>query len=89
MTIDDYIEQNLPLTIRENRLDHPPLLGLPYPYLCPCVSDLFQELYYWDSYFINQGLLLQGNVRQAVWTIDNLRALLDRFGFVPNGNRED
>ncbi len=89
MTIDDYIEQNLPLTIRENMLDHPPLLGLPYPYLCPCVSDLFQELYYWDSYFINQGLLLQGNVRQAVWTIDNLRALLDRFGFVPNGNRED
>lgn len=88
MTIEQYIEQNLPLTIRENREDHDPLLGVPYPYLIPSASDMFQEMYYWDTYFANQGLLLRGDVQQVKWNIDDLRALLDRFGFVPNGNHK-
>ena len=86
MTIPEYIEKNLRLSIRENIEDQEPLLGLPYPYLIPSACDMFQEMYYWDTYFANKGLILRGNVQQAKYNVDNLRSLLERFGFVLNGN---
>lgn len=86
MTIKEYIETNLPLSIRYNPEDSGALIGLPYPYIIPSVADMFQEMYYWDSYFANAGLLLIGNVEQARNNVDNLRHLLDRYGFVLNGN---
>ena len=86
MTIKEYIEKNLPLSIRHNPEDHGPVIGLPYPYIIPSVADMFQEMYYWDSYFANAGLLIIGNAQQAKNNVDNLRHLLDRYGFVLNGN---
>ena len=88
MTILQYIEKNLPLTIRENKEDRDPLLGLPYPYIIPCACDMFQEMYYWDTYFANKGLILRGDIQQAKNNVDNLRSLLERFGFVLNGNNK-
>lgn len=75
MTIKEYIETNLPLSIRYNPEDKGALIGLPYPYIIPSVADMFQEMYYWDSYFANAGLLLMGNVEQAKNNVDNLRHL--------------
>lgn len=86
MTIKEYIETNLPLSIRYNPEDKEALIGLPYPYIIPSVADMFQEMYYWDSYFANAGLLIMGDVKQAKNNVDNLRHMLDRYGFVPNGN---
>ena len=86
MTIKEYIEINLPLSIRYNPEDKGALIGLPYPYIIPSVADMFQEMYYWDSYFANAGLLLMGNIEQAKNNVDDLRYMLDRYGFVPNGN---
>ena len=86
MTIKEYIETNLPLSIRYNPEDRGTLIGLPYPYIIPSVADMFQEMYYWDSYFANAGLLILGDVEQAKNNVDNLRHMLDRYGFVPNGN---
>lgn len=88
MTIQEYIEKTLPMTIRENKEDNDPLLGLPYPYIIPSASGMFQEMYYWDTYFANKGLLLRGDTTQVRNNIDNLRALLDRFGFVLNGSHK-
>lgn len=86
MTIQEYIEKTLPMTIRENKEDLEPLFGLPYPYIIPSAKDMFQEMYYWDTYFANKGLILRGELTQVKNNIDDLRTLLERFGFVLNGS---
>lgn len=73
MTIKEYINTNLPLSIRYNPEDKGALIGLPYPYIIPSVADMFQEMYYWDSYFANAGLIQIGDVQQAKNNVDNLR----------------
>jgi alpha,alpha-trehalase len=50
---------------------------------------MFQEMYYWDTYFTNRGLILDGDVEQAKNNTENLMAMALRFGFVLNGNRAE
>ena len=33
---------------------------LPHPFIPPCVDGQFRTLYYWDTYFANVGLILDG-----------------------------
>ena len=87
MTIRQYIDTNLPLTIRERTEDQHPFIGLPHPYIIPSAKDMFQEMYYWDSYFANAGLIQRGDIQQAKNNVDNLCYMADRFGFVLNGSR--
>ena len=49
----------------------------------------FREPYYWDTYWILEGLLRTGGsfTRIARNTIENFLDFVDRFGFVPNGAR--
>lgn len=86
-TVKDYITDNFPKTIRCNKKDSGTLIGLPHRYTVPCTSDMFEELYYWDIYFINAGLLAEGNTELAKDNIDNMLYMVDKFGFMPNGNR--
>ena len=85
--INEYIKTNLPLTLRECKEDRYPLFALPKPYNVPCASGMFQEMYYWDTYFTNRGLILDGDIEQAKNNTENLMAMAERFGFVLNGNR--
>jgi len=87
--IDAYIKENLPKTLRECREDSYPFYALPKPYNVPCASGMFQEMYYWDTYFTNRGLILDGNIEQAKNNVENLAAMAERFGFVLNGNRAE
>ena len=89
MTLNEYIDKNLPLTLRECKLDNAPFFALPRPYNVPCATGIFQEMYYWDTYFTNIGHILDGDVEQARNNVENLAAMADRFGFVLNGNREE
>ena len=41
-------------------------------------------LYYWDLYFINEGLMMQGFMEQALNNIDNFIFEIDSLGFIPN-----
>ncbi len=86
MTVKQYIETNLPLSIRYQPEDTESLYRLPYPYLIPSVKGMFQEMYYWDTYFANTALMMLGNLEQARNNIDNLLHMIDRFGFVLNGS---
>lgn len=86
MRVSEYIEKNLPLSIREHKQDTETLYALPYPYLIPSVKGMFQEMYYWDTYFANTGLLIRGDLTQVRNNIDNLLHMIDRFGFVLNGS---
>jgi alpha,alpha-trehalase len=74
-------------TVRSSPEDQGTLLGLPYPYTIPTRKGAFQELYYWDTYFTCVGLLADGRADLATNNTRNLLALVERFGFVPNGNR--
>jgi alpha,alpha-trehalase len=82
-----FIETNWAGVVRTNTRDEGTLIGLPFPYTIPSRKDSFQELYYWDTYFTCLGLLETGHHELAMSNTRNLLALLDRFGFVPNGNR--
>ena len=86
MTLNEYIKDNLPLTLRECPKDDGPFFALPKPYNVPCAKGVFQEMYYWDTYFANTGLMLRGDYVQAKNNIDDLLHMIDRFGFVLNGS---
>ncbi|HXT13528.1 MAG TPA: trehalase family glycosidase [Candidatus Angelobacter sp.] len=55
------------------------------PYVVP--GGRFNELYYWDSYFIVLGLLQDGRTDLARGMADNLLYLLEHYGKIPNANR--
>ena len=52
---------------------------LPFPFEPPCVDGLFQYLFYWDTFFTNRGLILDGEVQIAKWNTDNLIYLLKKY----------
>ncbi len=87
--LNEYIKTNLPKTLRECKEDSYPFFALPRPYNVPCASGMFQEMYYWDTYFTNRGLIIDGEVTQAKNNVENLMAMAQRFGFVLNGNRAE
>lgn len=61
------------------------LVPLDHPHVVP--GGRFREMYYWDSYFTIEGLLLSDRVDVVKNMVENLSSLIDHFGFVPNGNR--
>lgn len=63
------------------------LIGLPHRYTVPTVDGVFQEMYYWDTYFTNEGLILDGHLDQAINNTENIAYLVDLYGRMPNGNR--
>mgnify|MGYP000759159733 FL=1 len=85
--LQKYIQTNFDKCVRVNTEDKGEHIGLPYPYTVPCVSGMFQEMYYWDTYFTNLGLILSDKLGQAKNNTDNILYLVERFGYMPNGNR--
>ncbi|HVB04434.1 MAG TPA: alpha,alpha-trehalase TreF [Chitinophagaceae bacterium] len=61
------------------------LLPLPYSYIVP--GGRFREIYYWDSYFTMLGLKESGRVHMIEKMVMNFAYLIDKYGFIPNGNR--
>jgi alpha,alpha-trehalase len=61
------------------------LLPLPNSYIIP--GGRFREIYYWDSYFTMLGLQEDGLNDVVENMINNFASLIDRYGFIPNGNR--
>lgn len=86
-SLKEFILENWDRTIRENKEDVGNLLGLPYPYTVPCIESTFQEMYYWDTYFTNIGLILSNKIEQAINNIENMVFLIEKYGKMPNGTR--
>lgn len=84
---EKYIYDNWDNVIRKNTEDNDTLIGLPFSYTVPCAEGTFQELYYWDTYFTNIGLIISNRIDIAKNNVDNMLYLVKRFGFMPNGNR--
>ncbi len=61
------------------------LLYLPGEYVVP--GGRFNEMYGWDSYFINLGLLRDGQVELAKSMVDQQLYEIEHYGMVLNANR--
>jgi alpha,alpha-trehalase len=64
---------------------HPGLLYLPKPYVVP--GGRFNEMYGWDSFFIQLGLLRDGEIELARDMADNFLYEVENYGKVLNANR--
>jgi alpha,alpha-trehalase len=71
---------NDPLSIREHGL-----LYLPRPYVVP--GGRFNEMYGWDSYFIQVGLLRDNELQRARDMVENFLYEITRYGTILNANR--
>jgi alpha,alpha-trehalase len=61
------------------------LLYLPRPYVVP--GGRFNEMYGWDSYFIQVGLLRDGELALARDMVENFLYQVEHYGAVLNANR--
>ena len=61
------------------------LLYLPYPYVVP--GGRFNEMYGWDSYFTQVGLVRDNELTLAKNMTDNFIYQIDHYGKILNANR--
>lgn len=58
---------------------------LPYPFIVP--GGRFREFYYWDTYWILEGLYVSEMCTTAGGIIENMLFMIAEIGFIPNGAR--
>ena len=87
----DYIAHYWAKLTRFHPKDDETLIGLPHPYLVPAQEEGhefdFNELYYWDSYFMVQGLMDEDHKELVLGILENLFSLFERGGIIPNASR--
>ncbi len=90
-TAREYIKAYWPKLRRYHPKDDETLLGLPEPYLVPAFEAGhefdFNELYYWDSYFMVQGMIDDEHKELVMGILSNLLSLQKRFKAIPNASR--
>ncbi|OWA52240.1 Trehalase [Hypsibius exemplaris] len=69
--------------------DRHSLLHLPHPFIVHANGEdgRTREQHYWESYWTIHGLLISEMYSTAKGMILNFASLIDRFGYVPMGNR--
>lgn len=84
--VEEHINSLWPVLTRQpDQQEGGTLIPLPYPYVVP--GGRFREIYYWDSYFTMLGLQTAGRHDLIENMVKNFSNLIDRIGFIPNGNR--
>jgi alpha,alpha-trehalase len=73
------------LPARPDEIREHGLLYLPHPYVVP--GGRFNEMYGWDSYFIQRGLLRDGEIDLARNMTDNFTYEIAHYGMILNANR--
>ena len=83
VTVRQYIQNKWDKSLRTkgHRADG---IALPYAYNSPCAEGIFDEFYYWDTCFINKGLIADGRYEDALHNALNMAYLIGRYGFMPN-----
>lgn len=87
----DYIKDFWKKLERYHPVDDESLIGLPKPYLVPAYEEKhafdFNELYYWDSYFMVQGMQDAEHKELVEGILEDLLTLFTRFKVIPNASR--
>lgn len=85
-TVSQHINSLWPVLTRQPDKDETgSLFPLPNSYIVP--GGRFGEIYYWDSYFTMLGLQTAGKEDMIENMVKNFAYLIDKIGFIPNGNR--
>ncbi len=74
-----------PLPADASQVSEQGLLYLPRPYVVP--GGRFNEMYGWDSYFIQVGLVRDGEIELAKDMVENFLYEVENYGRVLNANR--
>lgn len=64
-------------------------IDLPFPYVAgaaPTSPDWYTTMFNWDTYFTNLALMVHGRFDLVRGHIENYLAMIERFGYMPNGN---
>lgn len=61
------------------------MLDLPFPFLVP--GGRFREYYYWDTFWILEGVYVSEMCMTARSVVENTLWMASKYGFVPNGSR--
>ena len=85
--VKEYISSAWDSTVRYNPEDDGTLLGMPHNYTVPCPEGTFQEMFYWDTFFTNEGLIRDGRIDLALGNVENVMFMVEKYGFMPNGSR--
>ena len=83
MKVREYISNSWDKSLRQKG-HRPDGIVLPYPYNSPCAEGLFDEFYYWDTCFINKGLIADGKYEYAMQNLLNMAYLIQKYGYMPN-----
>lgn len=86
IALSQYIDRNIGQSVRYQPHDEGFNIALPKPYSVPAIRGAFQEMYYWDTYFTNLGLICDGDLRQVRNNIENIAYLIGKYGYMPNGS---
>ncbi|MFM6924836.1 MAG: alpha,alpha-trehalase TreF [Ferruginibacter sp.] len=84
-SVTENIESLWEVLTRKPEAANGSLIELPFPYIVP--GGRFGEIYYWDSYFTMLGLQVSGRNEMIGNMVNNFAHFIDRFGYIPNGNR--
>lgn len=86
-----YITAFWPTVTRFHPKDDESLIGLPKPYLVPSYTEKvgfdYNELYYWDSYFMIQGMLDEKHKDLVMGILEDFVVMFKRLGVIPNASR--
>jgi alpha,alpha-trehalase len=87
----EYIAEYWKRLERYHPKDDESLVGLPKPFLVPSYEEGhefdYNELYYWDSYFMVQGMLDKQHEQLVEGILEDLLYLQKRFKIIPNASR--
>lgn len=86
MTVREYIRDHWKNSVKTPDTPHRGIVKMPTSYTVPCMREGFTDFYYWDTYFTNIGLLLDGMEEQAQRNLDVMAYFIDALGYVPNAS---
>lgn len=87
----DYVRNYWTKLERYHPKDEGSLIGVPKPYLVPSYAEGhefdYDELFYWDSYFMVQGLLDEEHKALNMGILDDLFSIFKRYKIIPNSSQ--
>lgn len=87
----DYIDAYWKQLERFHPRDEGTLVGVPRPYFVPSAANgsgfAFEELYYWDTYFMARGMIGTPREKLIKGLADDLISLMERYHMIPNAGR--
>jgi alpha,alpha-trehalase len=87
----DYIATYWTKLERYHPKDEGSLIGVPKPYLVPSYAEGhefdYDELFYWDSYFMIQGLLDEQHKELNMGILEDLFSEFKRYKIIPNSSQ--